>query len=259
MSAVAKKADIVPMTTAPRSPADKIEIHAAVPSILRNYIQRPECKRLVRELVTHQEENGARSLALVSQLPGEGRSFMTAAIALSYAQFLLKRVLVIDTVHATLRTSSVLKNYLADDCVDGPRPTPPKRGVGVVELVSPEMLNDLVGGRMRAGSMEPYLLGTSVPFERQEAQQHQGIDFHLGTYLDNIENRYDLILIDTTAFSEAAHNQVDPALAAAVSHMVMLVTSARSVNQETVAALQKVLSQNRIALFGTLYNSGAAL
>ena len=258
-TAVAKKADILAITKVQPSPSEKIELHAAVPSILRGYIQRPECKRLVRELVTHQDESGARTMALVSQLPGEGRSFMTAAIALSYAQFLLKRVLVIDTVQATLRTSSVLKNLLADDCCDGPRPNPPKRGVGVVELVSPDLLNDLVSGRMRAGSMEPYLLGTSLAFDRTEVQPHQGIDFHLGTYLDNIENRYDLILIDTTAFSEAAHNQIDPALAAAVSHMVVLVTSARSVNQETVATLQKTLVQNRISVFGTLYNSGAAL
>lgn len=258
MSAVAKKADIVPMTTTPRTTVEKIEVQAAIPSILRGYIQRPECKRLVRELVTQQEESGARTLALVSQLPGEGRSFMTAAIALSYSQFLLKRVLVIDTVQAALRTSSVLKNFLADDCCEGPRPTPPKRGVGAIEMVAPDVLNDLVGGRMRAGSVEPYLLGTTVPFER-DTVQHQGIDFHLGAYLDNVENRYDLILIDTCAFSEAAHNQVDPALAAAVSHMVVLVTSARSVNQETIAAVQKTLSQNRISLFGTLYNSGAAL
>lgn len=258
MSATAKKAEVVPMTTSARSVIEKIEVQPAVPSILRSYIQRPECKRLVREVLTHQEESGARTLALVSQYAGEGRSFMAAAIALSYSQFLLKRVLVIDTVQATLRTSSVLKNYLADDCYEGPRPTPPKRGVGAIEMVSPELLNDLVGGRMRAGSMEPYLLGTTMPIER-ESVQHLGIDFHLGNYLDNVENRYDLIIVDTCAFSEAAHNQVDPALAAAVSHMVMLVNSARSINQESISAIQKVLTQNRISLFGSVYNSGAAI
>jgi hypothetical protein len=62
------------------------------------YVKDPLIKRLINQVSLLQEEDGFKSMTVVSELPREGRTFVIAALALGYSCFLKKRVLIVDTV-----------------------------------------------------------------------------------------------------------------------------------------------------------------
>jgi hypothetical protein len=83
-----------------------------VRNVLVDYIRLPHYKRLLEKVVTQQEEAGVKSITVMSMYPQEGRTFFISVLALGYALFLRKRVLIMDTVHQTRAESYFLSRVI---------------------------------------------------------------------------------------------------------------------------------------------------
>jgi hypothetical protein len=81
-----------------------------------DYIRNNDFKRLLGKILSTVEKEKALSLAVLSAEPGDGKTFMIAAMALGYAVLLQKRVLIVNTVLGqspdSLSIQSVYENEL---------------------------------------------------------------------------------------------------------------------------------------------------
>ena len=76
---------------------------------LCEYLQHAQFKRLLSQVRTAEEKAGARSIALMSEFAGEGKTFFTSTLALGYASLLKRRVAIVDTVSP--RSEAGKKNW----------------------------------------------------------------------------------------------------------------------------------------------------
>src|SRR5262245_29231207 len=69
--------------------------------MLLDYIRNPECKRLLHRISTAQRERNFKSLAVLSQNPGQGKALFISVVALGFMELMNKAVLIMDTVSQT--------------------------------------------------------------------------------------------------------------------------------------------------------------
>lgn len=195
---------------------------------LNDFIKHTEVKRLINQIVTAQSHTGFRSLAVLSEYRGEGKTFFVAALALAYARFLPSRVLMVNTVSQPRGGGLFLESILGMHAPESHS----RRG-----LVEPGRV-DLITTRGSEGG----------PFDSS--------DFHVASYIEGLASRYDVVLIDTCAMSEAGKDNVDPIIVAKHADTSVLVTSPRSVDRSTLTQLKRKLRRYGIQPLGTVYNTG---
>src|SRR5262249_44057334 len=76
--------------------------------VLSDYIRDPRFKRLFDQVASAQARGCLKSLAVLSGYPGEGKTFLVSVLALGYATFLRRRVLILDTISQTRNESFYL-------------------------------------------------------------------------------------------------------------------------------------------------------
>src|SRR6185295_2490579 len=69
---------------------------------LLDYVRFTEVKRLIHQVHSVQKKKGAKTIAILSLRPGEGKTFLVSALALGYAMLLKKKVLIVDATTQTL-------------------------------------------------------------------------------------------------------------------------------------------------------------
>ncbi|MGZ3685967.1 MAG: hypothetical protein ACXVCI_19080, partial [Bdellovibrionota bacterium] len=106
----------------PRRPSEKELLDLQMPSrdidlprALQTVVRFAETKQILDQLLQAQRERKIRSLAILSELPREGRSLFTATLATSFGQLVRQKVLVVDC--NTLRSphSLTLERLLESD------------------------------------------------------------------------------------------------------------------------------------------------
>lgn len=198
-------------------------------SVLERYIRETSFKRIFNQVISAQARLGFKSIGVLSQYEGEGKSFFVSALALAYTRFLRSRVLIVETVHQTrdhaLSLSHLIAPYTSSGVLAG-------SNQGCIDLVSTESL--------RTGEFD-----TS--------------DFQLGGYIRQVGSDYDVVIIDTCSLDTDEPTTVDPLIVGRAADQNILITSSRSHTTEHLRAALRLLEKYGLRLLGSIYNGGGGL
>ncbi len=192
-------------------------------SALVDYLRQPEFKRLLTQVSSLHEKRRFRTLAVLSEFTGEGKSFCTAALALGFAKLLRKRVLILDASFQPSDKALFAETVYGED-------GGPEVSTGSIQFLS----------------------------TRSNDNGHTDIsDFQMGNYLASLRNQYDLILLDTCAMADVQPMNMDPVVIARNADECVLVTSQRSMDRDLLERISSDLKRWEIRLLGAIFNSGA--
>jgi Mrp family chromosome partitioning ATPase len=193
-----------------------------------DYIRNGEFKRLLGRIRATIEAENAKSVAILSSHPGEGKSFLIASIALGYAILLQKRVLIVNTVLGNRPDSLNLKEVYESELQYAP-----VNGVArwnhMIDLISPQDAE-------------------------QKKSQYDTVDFMVGQFLNSFKDKYDLILVDTSALKSEQTAMMDPIVIAGQADASIFVTSGQSLRRESVAESKALLDQWKVRVIGAIHN-----
>jgi Mrp family chromosome partitioning ATPase len=207
------------------------EAWAPLRSGFLEYVRGVEFKRILSDVGALQHQNRFQSIVLLSRAPGEGKTFFAAVLALGYALFLRRRVLILDTIAQTSTSALTLAPVLsaAGGCGEIP-------GGGHVDVVT-------------SREFDPGGQGPAV--------KEWGADFAIGEYIESIRGDYDLILVDTCSLEASHSDTLDPIVVGRQTDTAILITSPRTNRREHLRLLGEELRRRDVHLLGTIYNGGA--
>lgn len=232
------------------SPLSQIQIGSSkAPSgatpraILLNYLGTPECRRLIHLIQNSKKTSANQTVLLLSQFSKEGRTFVSALLALAASSLLRQRVLVVDTVHIN-STDSPLYHLLPQTSEDTCSRKPPGY-TGAIELALGKRLEPLTQSA----------LDTEAAFARGD---HVALvpDFEAANYLQRARGSHDLIILDGCALQALNADTLHPAILAQHSDLVLLVASPRSVERTALHATRDLLALHGIKPRGLVFNPG---
>lgn len=200
--------------------------------VFSDYVGHTECKRLVNQVLASQDKDHFKSAAVISDLPNEGKSFVTLVLALGYAALLSKRVLIVDAVYQTRGGALYLGRVFGPRSVET-RPRADQNGhlgPGIIDFMSTQGHDDAV---------------------------LDSTDFRMGACIEELKSHYDLVLFDTCALSSAERQNMDPVVICRQADTSILVTSPWSVKSDVVERIKSDFQRWNIRLLGTIFNSGA--
>lgn len=194
------------------------------------YVRGVEYKRILSDIGALQHRRNFRSVAVLSRASGEGKTFVSSVLALGYALFLRRRVLILDTIAQASRSALYLAPVLtqafgADEGMPG----------GVVDVMT---TRELETGETRG------------------ANHIGGADFAIGEFIERVRDDYDLIVVDTCALEAATINTLDPLVVGRQTDVAILVTSPQTVHRDVLSRIGGELRRREVDLVGTIYNSG---
>lgn len=201
---------------------------------LCDFIRYTEFKRLLGQIVTAQTEQGFKTVAVISNFPGEGKTFLTSALALGFSRLLHKRVLVINTVSQTHHGSVLAEHLLGPHSQQGlrQRASASDQSPGAIDLISTK---SIVG---------------------EGKNEHDSADFQIGPYIDTFRDNYDVIFFDTCALSKVKKTNIDPIIISKHTDASVLVLSKRSLKRDVLNKVKSELQRRHIfpKLLGTIFN-----
>jgi Mrp family chromosome partitioning ATPase len=221
------------MSTDERNPKQflpELQRNVLKSSPLFDYIRNGDFKRLLGRIRSTIDAEHARSVAVLSNHEGEGKTFLVAAIALGYAILLQKRVLIVNTVLGSGADSLSLQSLYESELQYAP-----VNGVArwnrMIDLMSPQE-------------------------QEHKKSQFDTVDFMVGQFLLTFKDQYDLILIDTCALKSAESSMMDPIVIAGQADASIFITSNRSLAREAVKELKTLLEQWQVKVIGSVHNEG---
>ncbi|RMG39727.1 MAG: tyrosine-protein kinase family protein [Candidatus Dadabacteria bacterium] len=206
-------------------PANKAASANHLLNVLSDYIKESSFKRLLNQIVTAQASDNFVTVAVLSELAGEGRSFFISALALAYMRYLDGQVLIVDATNQTKRRSLFLECVLAEKRTN-------KGGLARVDLITTRSLENV---------------------------DHDSVDFQLGAFISDLKPQYELILVDTVPLAYEGRDCIDPFIVARHADRAILLTSPASIRQDNLRKTVRDLERCRIKLLGTAFNNGAPL
>ena len=207
--------------------------------ILSEYIREPYFKRLLNAIAGAQYHSNFKTLAVLSQQPGEGKTFFVCSVALAYSQYLQGRVLIVDTTKQT-RDKLLFLECLISEAQNG-----------VVNGHANGNGNGNKNGKKN--SRIDFLTTRNI-----NGGAHDWSDFQLASYIDRFKQEYDLVLIDTCALEVVDRYATDPLIVARGSDASVLITSKQTLKKERLSEIQRELKSSEVNLLGTVFNGGAA-
>lgn len=186
---------------------------------LEEYIRGSRFKRLLNQVVALQAEQNLKSIAVLSAGPGQGKTFLAAALALGHARFLSSRVLLVDTVHQPRNRSLRLERLISRNGSNGAE--------GSVDLLTTRSL---------------------------EGGEQESNDFRLSNELRAWSEEYDVVLVDTCAIDSADENKIDPVIVGSQVDGAFLVTTKAVEDRVVMRQIAAMLKRSRVRLKGVIYN-----
>jgi len=223
--------------------------------ILLDYIRHPEFKRLLNQILMAQQEQKFVSMAILSEFPQEGRTFFISALALGYATYLDKKVLIMDTISQTKDESFYFGHILGEesDSIFSYDNDSDSKG-GVVDLIATKNLCRRVKLEHEGESLD-VLKGDSL-LSYSEKDLYENVDFRIRDFINSLKKSYDLILLDTCPLSRASKFHLDPMILAKQAETSILLTSPQSVNRRRLSTIRNELKSSQVKILGTIFNDG---
>lgn len=216
-----------------------------VREVFFDYIRHPAYKRLLNQVVAAQDKQSVRSLAVLSEFPGEGKTFFVSVLALGFASFLRKRVLIMDTISQTRNESFYMGTILGGEVSDV-EGVPGRGRPGSIDLITTRNLRRQI--RIHGEPIDIH--------EEGEEDLYDTADFQIGPFITALAPSYDLILLDTCAMSEVTKENIDPIILAQQADASILVTSPESLDKQLLSKVSSDLRRSNIRLLGTIFNAG---
>ena len=211
---------------------------AEIGADLTQFTHRGEFKRILDQVVVAQKTGQIRSIAILSELPGEGKTFFASALATGISEMVGSRVLIVDT--ATSSSKNSLK--LVHSSGVPPSPVPPgKPG----EADSNSSLNSMPNSSSDTFHLHEWTDGKA-----------EGAEYHVSSLIDHFKSVYELILFDTSAMAGTDRGSVDPVVIAHRCQASILITSARSLATADNKRRERI-QREKLDILGVVFNSGA--
>lgn len=202
-----------------------------LPKALGSVVRFAETKQILDQIVHAQSERKVRSITVLSELPREGRSLFTAALAMSFAQLVRQKVLVVDC--HTLR---------------GPY------SLSLERLLETDELGEEDRHEKIRNTISP---NVSIVRLRDWAEQRDAVpEYEVKSLIDGPGKGFDLIVFDTCAMAAKNRNNLDPVAIARRCDTAVLVVSARSSSRSTMHEIRERIKKEKLDLLGIVRNEG---
>lgn len=202
-----------------------------LPRALQTVVRFAETKQILDQLLQAQRERKVRSLAILSEMPREGRSLFSATLATSFGQLVRQKVLVVDCNTHRNPNSLSLERLLESDEI----PADEK-----VEQVRKTLSSNVSLVRLRDWAEG---LDSIAEYEVKNLMDGPGKDF-------------DLAIFDTCAMAAKNRNNLDPIAIARRCDAAILVVSRRSGTRMLLHEIRERLKKEKLELLGIALNEG---
>ncbi|MBC7741472.1 MAG: hypothetical protein H7061_04690 [Bdellovibrionaceae bacterium] len=193
---------------------------------IRRFIHDTEFQRIIHSIDFSRRSEGWHSLSVMSLQPEEGKTFMTAALGVGFAELLGKRVLLVDASNPT-------SDWDLDDVFNNHDPQESAHSEVILKTVSTGV------DAIKLAGFRPLGL---------KAQEYRVQDI-----LVDYKSKYDLILFDSAALGTAQRGNFDPWVIAARTDASLLINSKKS-GDSLLAGTTEPFS--RIKFIGVIENKG---
>jgi len=105
------------------------------------------------------------------------------------------------------------------------------------------------------GLVEPGLIDL-VCTNQGSANSAAQSDFQIGQYLSSFADRYDLMIVDTTALAANCKDKTDPIIVAQNVDVSILLASSYSLDKEILSGIKRKLQRYGIEPLGIVFNAG---
>jgi Mrp family chromosome partitioning ATPase len=203
---------------------------ADLPRTLQNIVRFAETKQILDQILHAQRERKFRSLAILSELPREGRSIFTAVLATGFGQLVRQKVLAVDCNTARSPHSLTLERLLESDELAGEKADQVRKTLSVnVSLVQ---LKDWAEGMDAIA------------------------EYEVKNLMDGPGRSFDLALFDTCALAAKNRNNLDPIAIARRCDASILLVSRRSETRSMHSQLRERLRKEKLEVLGIVHNEG---
>lgn len=185
----------------------------------RNYIQYSEVKNILDRIFVLQEKEHFKSLTILSEADGEGKSFFASVLAIAYAERFSKKVLLIDCSEPSREHLARLSSIVSS--------------MDEIDFIS-----------LREWS------------QKQGKNKNGAEEYQLKPLLEQVSGDYDLIILDTSSLARRNRNNLDPILIARQSGAAILITGPTQINPESTLESRKRTTEANIRFLGAIYNHG---
>jgi Mrp family chromosome partitioning ATPase len=196
------------------------------------FVHYAEFKRILDRVVNAHLQDKVKSIAILSELPGEGKTLLTAALAVGLSELLNSKILVIDTQTFAAPNSLTLDRALeTDELPSAAKPTQKTL------LVKADLL----------------------PMSRQQNKSKDGIvEYKINDLIQEYSSRYDLLLFDTSALSAKNRNNIDPWVIARHVDTNILVVGDETLKKNMSPSFNERRLSDKLKICGLIYNEGAS-
>lgn len=224
----------------------------AVSDRVKEYAQYSEIRQLAFRIKSAQAQKQFQSIAVLSCYPGEGKTLLCSALALSYADVSRSRVSIIDTI--TRPNEGSLSLY---DCLGST-----ERRVAVVSMEdvrSGKTSLSREGATPAAGASRPVVHNPEVvsnlpPHVPPNSAEGRGPDSSLFHAMTEEGKTHGLVLIDTVCLTSKNRSNIDPFGVARQSDASILVISKKLLNSREVDKCLKIVHDPELRLIGVVGN-----
>jgi Mrp family chromosome partitioning ATPase len=202
-----------------------------LPRALQSVVRFAETKQILDHLLSAQRERKLRSLAILSELPREGRSLFAATIATSFGQLVRQKVLVVDCNTHRSPHSLTLERLLESD-----------------ELAEQEKLEQV---------RKTLSVNVSIIRLRDWAEGMETMaEYEVKSLMDGPGKNFDLAIFDTCAMAAKNRNNLDPIAIARRCDAALLLVSRRSATRTLMHEIRERLKKEKLDLLGIAVNEG---
>lgn len=208
-------------------PSREVDLPKAVQSV----VHFAETKQIIDQIYHMQSDRKVKSLAILSEIPREGRSLFSATLALGFGQLVRKKVLVVDCHTVRGPYSLSLERLLeADELADDAR-------------------DDDVRKTLSAN--------VSLLRLRDWAEQRDAMaEYEVQNLVDGPGKHSDLVIFDTCAMGIKNRNNLDPIAIARRCDAAILVVSKRSGSRGMLYEIRERLRKEKLEVLGVVHNEG---
>ncbi len=202
-----------------------------LPKVLQSVVRFAETKQILDQVLQAQRDKKIRSIAILSELPREGRSLFTAMLAMSFGQLVRQKVLVVDC--HTLR---------------GPY------SLSLERLLESDELSE----EARQGEVRKTLsMNVSVVRLRDWAEERDTIaEYEVKNLMDGPGRDFDLAIFDTCAMAAKNRNNLDPIAIARRCDASILLVSRRTASRSMLHEIRERMKKEKLDLLGIAHNEG---
>jgi Mrp family chromosome partitioning ATPase len=201
-----------------------------VASSFNSLIKYAEYKRVFEQMISHGEKHPFKTISVLSQEVGEGKTLFASLFAYSYSHILKKRVLIIDTQTKANGKSHVLDQIFEVEDSNGnnfqPRPTF-QIGIDIIHIA-----------------------------RVAENQNKANSEYTIQVIIEKYSDKYDLIIVDTCAISLRNQNNFDPIVISNRLDTTVYVTSTKSLESSFIVELKEKMKLNPRFCMGVVFNRG---